>query len=422
MTTQPLSVNNVKELVAAVGNASIQHIMVSKTITDVPSLQLAPGQFLVGAEEGITLHFIKGVDGVCMTTDTFLGGIKLEVSPEKRAVFNDTTPENLGTLKIEDLIVIGQVQILVKDNVKIANIEVDGLDIIAADTRGQKEMPHAYGVYVIQGAFTLWNMQNDASVVVKASLLGLSAGRRNAPVIGSGILVSGHGDATGGSVNVDALETEAIYSCGNIPAGTPNMITGGVFNACGSRIGTVHNLGPVETYGVNDMVLDNWGVVDRWTAEARLTSYGPSGIGFVNFGILQRLVVNAPIETFGQGARGFNVYAGSIAHAEFDRITTRADGAVGVQISQPIGRLVIHRGIETFGGTGDSLVKGIVTQLSAIALSVKQGGSIRELCIGDSITTHGKDIAPLEIHGAITRFKIKGDITAVGGNYDSISI
>ncbi len=422
MTIQSISISNVKELIAAINNSRTQQIMIKNTITDVPSLHLAPGQSLLGVEEGVTLQFAQGVDGVCMTTDTMLGGIRLEVSPDKRAVFNDTQQENLGTLCIEEVVAIGQVQILVKDKVKSVNIEVDGLDIVAADTRGQTDRPQAYGVAVIQGAFTLWNMQNDATVVVKASLFGLSAGRRNAPVIGSGVLVSGHGDVTGGWVNVDTLETEAIYSTGKIPAGTPNMITGGVFNACGSRIGVVNNRGPVETYGVNDMVLDNWGVVDRWTAEERLTSYGPSGIGFVNFGILQHLTVKAPIETFGQGARGFNVYAGSVAHAEFDRITTRADGAVGVQISQPIGRLVIHRGIETFGGTGDSLVKGVVTKLSAIALSVKAGGSIRELFIGESITTHGKDIAPLEIHGAITRFKIEGDITAVGGNYDSISV
>jgi hypothetical protein len=59
--------------------------------------------------------------------------------------------------------------------------------------------------------------------------------------------------------------------------------------------------------------------------------------------------------------------------AEFDRVITHADGAVGVQISQPIGRFVVHRGIETFGGTGPSLVKGVVITTSAIALSIKPG-------------------------------------------------
>jgi hypothetical protein len=33
-------------------------------------------------------------------------------------------------------------------------------------------------------------------------------------------------------------------------------------------------------HGVNDMVLDNWGVVDRWIAEEKITSHGASRIGF----------------------------------------------------------------------------------------------------------------------------------------------
>src|SRR5262245_66580464 len=45
-------------------------------------------------------------------------------------------------------------------------------------------------------------------------------------------------------------------------------------------------------------------------------------------GSLNQLTVNAPIETFGKGARGFNVYDGTLNQATFDRITTHADGAV----------------------------------------------------------------------------------------------
>lgn len=189
------------------------------------------------------------------------------------------------------------------------------------------------------------------------------------------------------------LETEAVYSDGKIPPGTSDQITGGVFTVHGAHVDLVRNRGPVVTYGVNDMVLDNWGVVDRWIAEEKITSYGPSGIGFVNFGIVNELKVNAPIETFGQGARGFNVYTGTVNLAEFERVTTHADGAVGIQISQPIGRLVVRRGIETFGGTGPSLVKEVVISLSAIALSIKPGGSAREIEINGGIKTNGAGVA-----------------------------
>ncbi len=130
--------------------------------------------------------------------------------------------------------------------------------------------------------------------------------------------------------------------------------------------------------------------------------------------------VNAPIETFGQGARGFNVYTGTVNLAEFDRVTTHADGAVGIQISQPIGKLVVHRGIETFGGTGPSLVKGVVISLSAIALSIKPGGSAREIDISGGVKTNGPGVAPIEQHGAIDSLRVSGGFVAAGGGFDKI--
>lgn len=51
------------------------------------------------------------------------------------------------------------------------------------------------------------------------------------------------------------------------------------------------NRGPVSIYGVNDMVLDNWGRVRLWVAEGPVTSHGDSGIGFVNFGDIAALIV-----------------------------------------------------------------------------------------------------------------------------------
>jgi hypothetical protein len=100
--------------------------------------------------------------------------------------------------------------------------------------------------------------------------------------------------------------------------------------------------------------------------------------------------------------------------AEFDRVVTHGDGAVGIQISQPIGRLVVHRGIETFGGTGDSLVKGVVMKLSAIALSIKPGGSAREIEIAGGVKTNGAGIAPIEQDGAIETLRLSGGFAAKG--------
>ncbi|WP_454689805.1 hypothetical protein [Achromobacter aloeverae] len=133
-----------------------------------------------------------------------------------------------------------------------------------------------------------------------------------------------------------------------------------------------------------------------------------------------RLRVNAAIETFGQGARGFNVYTSTVQSAEFERVVTHADGAVGIQISQPVGRIAVRRGIETHGGTGDSLVKGVVVTLSAIGLSVKPGGSAREIDIAGGIVTHGEGVNALELHGSIDTFRVGGGLVTAGGGFDKI--
>jgi hypothetical protein len=328
----------------------------------------------------------------------------------------DTAMSTLGRIELRG---VGRVQILARDKVRAGHVVVNGLDIVAADARSESERPHGYGVYVIQGAFTLWNIQPNEKVAISADLVGISCGRSGSPVIGSGVFVSGAGDK-GGRLNVRRLETDAVYSDGKIAPGTPDQITGGVFTVYGAHVDVVRNRGPVVTYGVNDMALDNWGVVDRWTADEKITSHGPSGIGFVNFGTVNKLKVNAPIETFGQGARGFNVYTGTVKLAEFDRVITHADGAVGIQISQPIGRLIVRRGIETFGGTGPSLVKGAVMNLSAIGLSIKPGGSAREIEINGGIKTNGPGVSPIEQHGAIKTFRVSGGCIAAGGGFDKI--
>ncbi len=412
MEIQERVVATAAELVAASKDADVQKITVRGNLTGAPTVRLAPGQTLSGADAQAAIVFAGG-DGLQLSSDNLVRSISLHTKPEKRAIFNDTSVSSLGRMQLAGVTTTGQVQILARDKVRSGHVEVDGLDVTAADARAQTDRPQGYGVHVLQGAFTLWNMQADAGVTISARLVGLNAGRAVSPVRGSGIFVSGAG-FEGGRLSVSLLETGAIYSDGGIAPGTPDAITGGVFTVFNAFVDVVRNRGPVTTYGVNDMVLDNWGSVDRWIAEDKITSYGPSGIGFVNFGTVNELEMQAPIETFGQGARAFNVYTGTVNRGIFDRITTHADGAVGIQISQPIGTLEVRRGIETFGGTGDSLVKGVVVSLSAIGLSLKPGSSARAIDIRGGVTTHGKGISPLELEGSIGKLSIDGGVAAAG--------
>ncbi|MGH8461811.1 MAG: hypothetical protein ACRESS_09410 [Stenotrophobium sp.] len=419
MSKEQRKVSTTAELLAAAADASVRQITVAANLTSVPTLRLSPGQTLTGGGDQVSVSFAAGKDGLQLSTNNQVENLQLVTDLGKRAIFNDTSVAHLGRLVLDKLSITGVVQLLANDKVRGGHVEAHDVDIVTADARGYAERPKGYGVEVIQGAFTLWNQHADKAITITADLTGLSVGRDGAPVRGSGIFVSGGGDV-GGRLVARRLETGAVYSDGGIPPGTANQITGGVFTVYGAFVDSVRNLGPVTTYGQNDMVLDNWGTIDHWIAEDKITSHGPSGIGFVNFGTVNILQVNAPIETFGQGSRGFNVYTGTVQTAEFERVVTHADGAVGVQISRPIGRLVVRRGIETYGGTGDSLVKGVVIKLSAIAFSVKPGGSAREVEINGGLITHGEGVNPMELHGSIESLQIAGGLVAAGGGFDKI--
>ena len=216
------------------------------------------------------------------------------------------------------------------------------------------------------------------------------------------------------------LRSGEIHTDGRIPPGTPDLISGGVFVISGAEVAEVVNAGPVTTYGQNDMVLDNWGRVERWTAEQAVTSNGPSGIGFVNFGSIDELDVRGPIQTLGTGARGFNVYDGELRQATFSSIATYGDGSVGVQVSKPLQVLEIRGDLTTSGGEGQSLVKGVQLSLKAIGLSVKPGGSVGSVSIGGSVRTTGDNVVSVDIEGDVKAFAVGGEVVAEGANSDAI--
>jgi hypothetical protein len=419
VTAAERRVATIAELADAVADRDARTIIVTGSLDGVPTLRLSPGQAISGGDQRATLRFRPGQDGLCLTADNTIQSLRLVADPDRYAVFNDTEIERLGRLVLHDLQLVGTARLLAQGSVRSGHIEAHRIDIEAADARNYAERPKGYGVEVIPGAFTLWNRQPDPSVTLSANLSGLSAGRAGAPVRGSGIFVSGAGDA-GGCLIVPLLETGAVHSDGGIAPGTPDRITGGVFTVHGAFVDLVRNRGPITTYGANDMVLDNWGTVDRWIADDKITSFGPSGIGFVNFGVVNRLEVNAPIETFGAGARGFNVYTGTVQSALFERVVTQADGAIGIQISQPVGEITMRRGIETFGKIGESLVMGVLLRLPATALSIKPGGSARLIEIEGGLVTHGAGIDPLELRGRVETLRIGGGFTASGGGFEGI--
>jgi len=409
-------VSTVEELLDALEVAS--DIEVTGSLSGMPMITLRPGVRLHGGR----LRF--GSKGVRLTANNRLDDITVIAPEHEVAVTNDTSVRDLGRLYLRNVRTSGQVLLLADGAVAAGHIEVENLVVASADLRGRADRPHAYGVDACQGAVTIWNRQRDPAVRITARLTGVSAGTEHTPVRGSGVSLAGSrpGSEPGGTLEVRLLTTGPIYTDGGIEAGTPDLISGGVFVVYGVRAETVINEGSITTFGPNDMVLDNWGDVGTWTAKAPLTSHGPSGIGFVNFGRLVRLDVQAPLTTYGAGARGFNVYDGEMESARFHSITTHADGAVGVQVSKDLPVLEVADGIATFGGRGTSLVKGVQTELAAIAVSVLAGGRIGRLITDGDLSTKGDGVTTVDVEGALDAIEVRGAISADGTGSDAVRV
>jgi hypothetical protein len=58
--------------------------------------------------------------------------------------------------------------------------------------------------------------------------------------------------------------------------------------------------------------------------------------------------------------------------------------------------------------------------LPAVCLSIKPGGSAREIEIAGGIKSNGKGVAPIENQGAIETLRVTGGLVAAGGGFDKI--
>jgi hypothetical protein len=408
-----VTVTDAAQLADAIG-AGAGEIVVEGTIKGSPSITLPEGVTLRGGE------LVFGAKGVRLTRNNRLQDITITTTSYEVAVYNDTSVVDAGTLSFKNVTTVGQVYIVGDDETTTVRVETDGLHIKEADVRGRVEQPHGFGVDVLQGGLTLWNRQKDKSAAFTATLKDVSIGTDDSPVRGSGVFVAGYGDregnGVGGTFTADLIETGKIVTDGGIAPGTPDKITGGVFVVSGAIIDKVLNAGEVITHGQNDMVLDNWGHVKEWVTTAQVKSTGPSGIGFVNFGDIDTLDMQAPVVTTGGGARGFNLYDGSLKQASFHSIKTTGDGSIGIQVSKPMGTLTVHHDVETTGGEGTSLVKGVQVTLKAVGFSVKPGGTIDSVTIGGSLRTRGDGVVTFEVNngGAINSMTLGGTIEALG--------
>lgn len=390
-----------------------KEIIIDGSITCFHSFTLPEDAVLRGKEKEFSMLGFCCGDGVGLSANNTVKNLVIQTPQQSRAIYTTISHEDLGTFTLADLCVTGQVSLIFRSGTRKAKVIIEDLDIVSCDARHYGEQPQKYGVNVYQGALTVYNFNGDPNSDIDLTMNNIRIGRKNAPVLGSGIFVSGFGD-NGGWVTLRRLTTRDVYSNGMIPFGCSDMITAAVFIVYGVKAEDVIHEGEVVTYGVNDMVLDAWGSVKNWECRRPILSYGPSGIGFVNFGQVERFIAHDQLITYGLGARGYNQYDGSAGTVVFHSITTFGDGSIGIQISKPVETLEIKNDIHTLGSIGDTLVKGVVVRLPANGLSVKSGGGVKSILVRGSIITEGDGVVSYENEGAVEDFRIEGEIVARG--------
>ena len=419
-TTTPVA--SLTDLMTALAAKGPRTLELQTSVACPYSITLPPGFALTGKDKDSSFLVFGNGDGIGLTANNRVANLTVVATSAARAIYTQTGLADMGRITLKDLTVTGQVSIITRSGTDKLDLLVDKLHIAACDARRYSEQPQKYGVNVYQGALTVYNFSGDAKSTIRATLTNISVGAKNAPVLGSGVFVSGFGDQ-GGWVQLDKLTTGAVYSCGMLPYGTADMITGGVFIVYGVKAKRVEHFGEVVTYGVNDMVLDTWGSVEKWIAHAPIVSYGPSGIGFVNFGTVDTFVAESEIITNGLGARGFNQYDGTVKNIRFKSIETFGDGSIGIQVSKPVGTITVDEDVTTHGSVGNTLVKGVNMQLPAEAFSVKPGGSVETLTVNGDLITHGANVVTYAVEGGkVGAIDIKGKVLAHGNGSNALLV
>lgn len=392
---------------------AVQHthvvIEVAGRLHDLEKFTLLEGSSLVGTTPDAELVFKPDSDGILLTANHTLQNLTLRTDSSRLALSLEPAMTTLGQLRLQHLVIHGRLH-LESSTVMTADLILNDIQLYDSDSTSDPHRPSGYGVEVAPGALTIYNRCTDPKSHWTLSAENLSGGTQEMPLKGSGIFIFGgmtvlaNADpqgrpapsSPGGTIDLKLLTTGEIHTNGSIPAGVGNLITGGIFVGSGVKAQQVVNNGSVTTYGTNDMVLDNWGNVRLWLARQSVVSHGTSGIGFVNFGELQTLIIQGDLVTYGEGARGFNLYDGTLAYAEFKSITTHGNGSIGIQTSKPFGNILVLGDVITKGGRGNSLVRGVVVQLDAHALSLKPGTSGKEIIVLGQVEAQREEVTALD--------------------------
>jgi hypothetical protein len=112
-----------------------------------------------------------------------------------------------------------------------------------------------------------------------------------------------------------------------------------------------------------------------------------------------------------------------VRNIRFKSIETFGDGSIGIQVSKPVGTIVVDEGVTTHGSIGNTLVKGVNMQLPAEAFSVKPGGVVEKLIVRGNLATHGAKVTTYAVEGGkVIAVDIKGKVLAHGQGSNAILV
>lgn len=223
MSIRTTPIESLVDLSKALAHPEPCNLQLQTSVLSPYSITLPPGFLLTGRDKDSCILSFSNGDGVGLTADNRIENLTVMATPSARAIYTQTGLADMGSITLNDLCVTGQLSIIVRGGTKNLNLTVDKLHVAACDCRRYSEQPQKYGVNVYQGALTVYNFNGDPDSKIRASLTNITAGSRNAPVIGSGVFVSGFSD-NGGWVELEKLTTGAVYSNGMLPYGTADII------------------------------------------------------------------------------------------------------------------------------------------------------------------------------------------------------
>jgi hypothetical protein len=97
-------------------NPNTSLIVIQGFLADVPGFRLSPHQSMRGSSPELSgLKFRPGSDGLELTSDNSVSSLMLMTAPDRCAIWNDDSVEDLGLLYLSQLKTVGRVRILARN-------------------------------------------------------------------------------------------------------------------------------------------------------------------------------------------------------------------------------------------------------------------------------------------------------------------